>query len=140
MTATLSDGTKKINAEPTAEQRAAEEMVRRTREQGLSLTGPYGLLKQLTKTVLETALNQEMTGHLGMRTTARPTRRAGRAERDQAQDGADRGGRPGHDRHAQGPNGTLEPRIMCERQQRLTRRDHLAAVSTARLRSPLVAG
>ena len=31
----------------------------------MSLTGPDGLLKQLTKTVLETALNQEMTEHLG---------------------------------------------------------------------------
>jgi transposase-like protein len=31
----------------------------------LSLTGPDGLLKQLTKTVLETALNQELTEHLG---------------------------------------------------------------------------
>jgi hypothetical protein len=40
VTATLSDVTKKIKAEPTAEQWAAEEMVRRTREQGLSLTGP----------------------------------------------------------------------------------------------------
>jgi putative transposase len=39
--------------------------VRRAREQGLSLTGPDGLLKQLTKAVLETALDQEMTGHLG---------------------------------------------------------------------------
>jgi putative transposase len=39
--------------------------VRLAREQGLSLTGPYGLLKQLTKTVIETALNEEMTGHLG---------------------------------------------------------------------------
>jgi len=28
--------------------------VRQAREQGLSLTGPDGLLKQLTKTVLET--------------------------------------------------------------------------------------
>jgi hypothetical protein len=28
---------------------------------GMSLTGPDGLLKQLTKTVLETALNEEMT-------------------------------------------------------------------------------
>lgn len=37
----------------------------RAREQGLSLTGPDGLLKQLTKTVLETALNQELTEHLG---------------------------------------------------------------------------
>jgi putative transposase len=48
-----------------AEERAAEEVVRRAREQGLSLTGPDGLLKQLTKTVLETALNQERTEHLG---------------------------------------------------------------------------
>jgi transposase-like protein len=39
--------------------------VARAREQGVSLTGPDGLLKQLTKTVLETALNQELTGHLG---------------------------------------------------------------------------
>ena len=37
----------------------------RAREQGVPLTGPEGLLKQLTKTVLETALNQEMTGQLG---------------------------------------------------------------------------
>jgi putative transposase len=67
MTATLDDvaARKKDKLEPTAEQRAAEELVRRAREQGLSLTGPDGLLKQLTKTVLETALNQEMTGHLG---------------------------------------------------------------------------
>jgi hypothetical protein len=39
--------------------------VRRAREQGLSLTGPDGLLKQLTKAGLETALDQEMTEHLG---------------------------------------------------------------------------
>jgi putative transposase len=63
MTATLGDVTKK-KPEPSAEQRAAEELVRQAREQGLSLTGPDGLLKQLTKTVLETALNQEMTEHL----------------------------------------------------------------------------
>ena len=34
-------------------------------EPGLSLTGPDGLLKQFTKTVLETVLNEEMTEHLG---------------------------------------------------------------------------
>lgn len=31
----------------------------------LSLTGPDGLLKGLTKAVLETVLNEEMTEHLG---------------------------------------------------------------------------
>jgi putative transposase len=65
MTATLDDVTRKSKREPTAEERAAEEMVARAREQGLSLTGPDGLLKQLTKAVLETALNQELTEHLG---------------------------------------------------------------------------
>src|ERR1700748_846618 len=65
MTATLDDVTKRKQAEETAEQQAARELVRLAREQGLSLTGPDGLLKQLTKTVLETSLNEEMTEHLG---------------------------------------------------------------------------
>ena len=65
MTATLDDVTKKKPAEQSAEQQAAAELVRLAQEQGLSLTGPDGLLKQLTKTVLETALNEEMTEHLG---------------------------------------------------------------------------
>src|SRR4029453_10203766 len=62
---TLDDVTKKRSAELSAEQQAAAELVRLAQEQGLALTGPDGLLKQLTKTVLETALNEEMTEHLG---------------------------------------------------------------------------
>jgi transposase-like protein len=62
---TLDGVTKKKQVEQSAEQQAAAELVRLAQEQGLSLTGPDGLLKQLTKTVLETALNEEMTEHLG---------------------------------------------------------------------------
>jgi putative transposase len=65
VTATLDDVTKRKQAEESAEQLAAKELVRMAREQGLSLTGPDGLLKQLTKTVIETALAEEMTEHLG---------------------------------------------------------------------------
>ena len=66
MTTTLNGVAKKKKAdEQSAEQQAAVELVRMAKEQGLSLTGPDGLLKQLTKTVLETALNEEMTEHLG---------------------------------------------------------------------------
>ncbi len=65
MTATLDDVAKKKQAEQSDEQQAAVELVRLAKEQGLSLTGPDGLLKQLTKTVLETALHEEMTEHLG---------------------------------------------------------------------------
>ena len=49
----------------SAEQEAALELVRMAREKGLDLTGPNGLLRQFTKTVLETALDEEMTEHLG---------------------------------------------------------------------------
>jgi putative transposase len=62
---TLNGVTKKKAPQQSAEQQAAVELVRLAQEQGLSLTGPDGLLKQLTKAVLETALNEEMTEHLG---------------------------------------------------------------------------
>ncbi len=65
MTATLEDVAKRKSAEVTAEQQAAVELVRLAKEQGLSLTGPDGLLKQMTKSVIEAALSEEMTGHLG---------------------------------------------------------------------------
>ena len=64
MTTTL-DAVKSKKQDPSAEETAARELVRLARDQGLSLTGPDGLLKQFTKTVLETALNEEMTEHLG---------------------------------------------------------------------------
>ena len=65
MTTTLNDMAAKKKPELSAEELAAQELVRLAREQGLSLTGPDGLLKQFTKNVLETALNEEMTDHLG---------------------------------------------------------------------------
>lgn len=40
-------------------------LVRKAREQGVAVTGPGGLLKTLTKTVIETALEEEMADHLG---------------------------------------------------------------------------
>ncbi len=65
MMTTLNDLTAKKNPEPSAEEIAARELVRVAKEQGLSLTGPDGLGKQFTKSVLETALNEEMAEHLG---------------------------------------------------------------------------
>ena len=67
MTATLPDVAAK-KKEP-AEQQVAAELVRHAQEKGLSLTGPDGLLKQLTKTVIEAALQEEMTEHPRIRET-----------------------------------------------------------------------
>ncbi|MGB2950022.1 MAG: IS256 family transposase [Rhodococcus sp. (in: high G+C Gram-positive bacteria)] len=43
----------------------AEQLLAQAKEQGIELMGPNGLLNQLTKNVLETALGAEMTEHLG---------------------------------------------------------------------------
>ena len=41
------------------------ELVKAARARGESITGPDGLLKTITATVLESALEEEMTEHLG---------------------------------------------------------------------------
>ena len=61
---TLDGVTKKKPAQESADEQAAAELVRLAQEEGLALTGPNGLLKQLTKTVLEPISNDEMTEHL----------------------------------------------------------------------------
>jgi putative transposase len=51
--------------QPTELQNWAAELLDRAKTEGVSLVGPGGLLQGLTKTVLETALDAEMTEHLG---------------------------------------------------------------------------
>jgi transposase-like protein len=45
--------------------RIAAELLERARVEGVSLVGPGGLLQQVTRTVLQTALEAEMADHLG---------------------------------------------------------------------------
>src|SRR5215213_11000944 len=70
MTDTIDDvAAKAAGQEPVEpaidEQSVAEQLVAQAREKGIELVGPSGLLSQLTKRVLETALEAEMTDHLG---------------------------------------------------------------------------
>jgi putative transposase len=46
------------------EQSMAEQLAARAREKGVELVGPDGLLSQLTKRVLEIALEAEISEHL----------------------------------------------------------------------------
>jgi transposase-like protein len=127
MSATLDDVTaRKKRPEPSAQEQAAAELVRLDKEQGLSLTGPDGLLKQLTKTVLETALGEEMTEHLGyekhdpagagsgnirngVRSKTVLTENTGPVQIDVPRDRA----------------GTFEPQIVRKRQRRLSGVDEI---------------
>src|SRR5215218_490739 len=56
-----------VPAEPATpvDQQLAEQLLVQAKEQGVELVGPGGLLNQLTKRVLETALEAEMSDHLG---------------------------------------------------------------------------
>jgi len=126
MTATLDGVTKRIKKEPTAEEKLAADLVARAREQGVSLTGPDGLLKQLTKTVLETALNQELTEHLGhdkhdpAGNEAGNVRNGSRAKTVLTESSGEVGIVVPRDR-----SGTFEPQIVRKRQRRLTGVDQI---------------
>src|SRR6476660_9005214 len=64
-----------VGRQLSLEQAAAAAMVAEAKARGLELTGPNGLLKLFTKNVLETALNEELTEHLGHgKNRASPTR------------------------------------------------------------------
>ncbi len=52
-------------AKPVDQRQLAEQLLAQAKAEGVDLVGPNGLLNQLTKNVLETALDAEMTEHLG---------------------------------------------------------------------------
>jgi hypothetical protein len=68
---------KKTVSRSETEQAAVRELVRAARARGEDLTGPDGLLKSVTATVLETALEEELTDHLGHEKHHQPTGECG---------------------------------------------------------------
>jgi putative transposase len=50
---------------PLVDEQLADELLGKAQAEGVELLGPDGLLSQVTKAVLERALAEEMTGHLG---------------------------------------------------------------------------
>jgi putative transposase len=50
---------------PLVDEQLADELLGKAQAEGAGLLGPDGLLSQVTKAVLERALAEEMTGHLG---------------------------------------------------------------------------
>jgi len=50
---------------PLVDEELADQLLGKAQAEGVELLGPDGLLSQVTKAVLERALAEEMTGHLG---------------------------------------------------------------------------
>ena len=106
---------------PSAEElAAAKELVRQARAQGVALTGPGGLLKALTKTVIETALDEELAEHLGYDKhdpvgLNRGNSRNGKRAKTVLTDSGEVDIEVPRDRH-----GSFEPVIVAKRQRRLS--------------------
>jgi transposase-like protein len=104
-----------------AELEAARELVRQARDRGVALTGPDGLLKALTKTVIETALDEEMSEHLGYDKHAPEGRNRGNSRNGKRTKTVltDACGEVDID-VPRDRDGTFEPVIVAKRQRRLT--------------------
>ena len=118
---------RKPETDLSPEQAAAAAMVAEARQRGLELTGPHGLLKLFTKNVLEAALNEELTEHLGhAKNRAEPDRdstntRNGSRSKTVISDAAGEVAiEVPRDRE-----GTFEPRIVRKRQRRLSDVDEI---------------
>ena len=118
---------------PSAEElAAARELVRQARAQGVALTGPGGLLKALTKTVLETALEEELAEHLGYDKhdpagRNRGNSRNGKRAKTVLTDSGEVAIEVPRDR-----DGSFEPVIVAKRQRRLSSIDEIVLSLYAR--------
>lgn len=119
-----------VTGEIIDEREIAQQLLAQARQQGVALVGPGGLLAGLTKTVLETALEAELTEHLGH-------------EKHQAAAGGNtrNGTRPKTVLTEIGPvsievprdrDGSFEPVIVKKRKRRLDGIDDLVLSLTAR--------
>ncbi|MFD8724686.1 transposase [Streptomyces sp. NPDC059629] len=110
---------------PVSDEQLVAMLVEWARSEGLQLTGRGGLLQQLTKRVLESALEGEIAGHLGCEKHdaagggSGNSRNGGRAKTVLTDVG------PVEVKVPRGAAGTFEPQIVRERQRRLTGVDEM---------------
>ncbi|WP_413798953.1 transposase [Streptomyces iranensis] len=106
------------------------QLVDRAQAGGIKLTGEGGLLQQLTKRILESALEGEITDHLGHgkheKTTSGNTRNGTRAKTVTTEVG------PVEIEVPRDREGSFEPQIVKKRQRRLTGVDEMVLSLSAR--------
>lgn len=120
-----------VKQDDVVDGRLVEQLIGRAREQGVALTGEAGLLGQLTKMVLESALEGEITDHLGY----------DKHERAEAVSNARNGSRTKTVLTDIGPvpievprdrDGSFQPKIVRKHQRRLSGVDEMVLSLSAR--------
>ena len=114
------------------QEQLARDLVERARADGVELTGPGGLLTGLTKTVLETALEAEMTGHLGYEKHDPAGRDGGNSRNGTRTKTVQTEIGPVEIEVPRDRGGTFEPVVVRKRQRRLDGIDRIVVSLTAR--------
>ena len=107
------------------EKEIARELMERAKAEGVNLVGPGGLLSGLTKTVLETALEAELTEDLGYAPHEPAGRNSGNSRNGTRSKTVLTEVGPVEIDVPRDRNGTFEPKIVGKRQRRMTGVDDL---------------
>ncbi|PXW25151.1 UNVERIFIED_CONTAM: mutator family transposase [Williamsia faeni] len=110
----------------------AEQLLAQAKEQGVDLIGPNGLLNQLTKNVLETALDAEMTEHLGYDKHDPVGRGSGNSRNGMRSKTVLTEIGPVEIEVPRDTNSSFDPQIVKKRQRRLTGIDEIVLSLTAK--------
>lgn len=110
----------------------AEQLLAQAKEQNVELVGPDGLLGQLTKNVLETALDAEMEEHLGYEKHDPAGRNSGNSRNGTRSKTVLTEIGPVEIEVPRDTESTFEPQIVKKRQRRLTGVDEIVLSLTAR--------
>ncbi|WP_241788038.1 transposase [Streptomyces sp. PRh5] len=102
-----------------------DELVRRAQAEGLQLTGEGGLLQQLTKRLLESALEGEITDHLGYDKHDPAGRNGGNSRNGKRSKTVLTDVGPVEITMPRDRDGSFEPKIVKKRQKRLTGFDEM---------------
>jgi hypothetical protein len=114
------------------QQQLAQELVEKARAEGVELVGPGGLLSGLTKSVLETALETELTEHLGYDKHDPAGRNRGNSRNGTRSKTVLTEIGPVEIEVPRDRDGTFEPAIVRKRQRRLDGIDQIVLSLTAR--------
>src|ERR1700689_865790 len=110
----------------------AEQLLEQAKEQNIELVGPGGLLNQLTKNVLETALDAEMSEPLGYEKHEPAGRNSGNSRNGTRSKTVLTEIGPVEIEVPRDTESTFDPQIVKKRQRRLTGVDEIVLSLTAR--------
>ncbi len=117
---------------PASDEQLVAMLVDRARSEGLQLTGEGGLLQQLTKRVLESALEGEITDHLGYDKHDAEGRGSGNSRNGTRAKTVQTDVGPVEVKVPRDVAGTFEPAIVKKRQRRLSGVDEMVLSLSAK--------